>query len=176
MTHILHMGRALGRPCIPRRTSVHQGASTCLGHEGAHSQLHRCMSRPLPGGEKYVGEFTDGNKHGQGTVTYSDGTKYVGEFKDGIFHGKGTMSFHDGASYAGEWRNDKVHGQGTYTFASGDQYVGEWKDDKFHGQGTYTWADGRETLGEWKLNKPWNAVQYDASGKLSFSYKDGEPQ
>ena len=58
----------------------------------------------------------------------------------------------------------------------GEKYVGEFTDGNKHGQGTYTWADGRETLGEWKLNKPWNAVQYDASGKLSFSYKDGEPQ
>ena len=32
---------------------------------------------------KYVGEFKDGKKHGQGTYTWSDGSKYVGEYKDG---------------------------------------------------------------------------------------------
>ena len=38
-------------------------------------------------GEKYVGEYKDGKKHGQGTYTYGkgkwEGDKYVGEFKDG---------------------------------------------------------------------------------------------
>ncbi len=41
--------------------------------------------------DKYVGEFKDGKKHGQGTFTYANGDKYVGEFKDGYTkHGQGT--------------------------------------------------------------------------------------
>jgi len=32
---------------------------------------------------KYVGEWKNGMKNGQGTLTYPDGSKYVGEFKDG---------------------------------------------------------------------------------------------
>jgi hypothetical protein len=36
-----------------------------------------------PYGEKYVGEFKDGEYHGQGTETFSDGRKYVGKWKDG---------------------------------------------------------------------------------------------
>ena len=42
-------------------------------------------------GDKYVGEWKDGNKHGQGTYTYADGDKYVGELKDGKRHGRGTI-------------------------------------------------------------------------------------
>ena len=53
-------------------------------------------------GEKYVGEFKDGQKDGQGTYTFPNGKKYVGEFKDG-----------------------KMHGQGTYTWPSGQKYVGK---------------------------------------------------
>ena len=34
-------------------------------------------------GAKYVGEFKDGRRNGQGTFTYADGDKRVGEFKDG---------------------------------------------------------------------------------------------
>ena len=34
---------------------------------------------------KYVGEFKDSKRHGQGTYTFSDGEKYIGEFKDGNF-------------------------------------------------------------------------------------------
>ena len=32
---------------------------------------------------KYVGEYKDWEKNGQGTLTWSDGRKYVGEFKNG---------------------------------------------------------------------------------------------
>ena len=31
---------------------------------------------------KYVGQYKDGEKHGKGTYTWSDGYKYVGEWKD----------------------------------------------------------------------------------------------
>jgi len=41
---------------------------------------------------KYVGEFKDGLRHGQGTLTLIDGSKYVGEFKDGRRHGQGTYT------------------------------------------------------------------------------------
>ena len=33
-------------------------------------------------GDKYVGEWKDGKKHGEGTYTTANGHKYVGEFKD----------------------------------------------------------------------------------------------
>ena len=32
---------------------------------------------------EYVGEYKDGKRHGQGTLTWSDGKKYVGEWKKG---------------------------------------------------------------------------------------------
>jgi hypothetical protein len=34
-------------------------------------------------GDKYVGEFKNGKKCGQGTIIYNDGSKFVGEFKEG---------------------------------------------------------------------------------------------
>jgi len=37
----------------------------------------------LSNGDKYVGEYKDGERHGQGTYTWSDGSKYVGEYEDG---------------------------------------------------------------------------------------------
>jgi len=33
--------------------------------------------------EKYVGEYKNGKRNGQGTQTWLDGRKYVGEYKDG---------------------------------------------------------------------------------------------
>ena len=40
-------------------------------------------------------------------VGCADKGVYVGEKKDGIRHGQGTLTFSDGSSYEGEYRNDK---------------------------------------------------------------------
>ena len=105
-------------------------------------------------GDKYVGEFKDDKKHGQGTYSYASGDKYVGEFKDGKSHGQGTYSYASGDKYVGEFKDDKKHGQGTYTFADGDKYFGEYRDGKRQGQGTLYAADGAvKKQGIWKDDK-----------------------
>jgi len=48
--------------------------------------------------EKYVGEYKDGKRNGQGTITWSDGKNYVGEFKDGKFNGHGKLTWSDGGN------------------------------------------------------------------------------
>ena len=39
----------------------------------------------------------------------------MGEWKDGEFHGQGTMTYHDGRKYVGEWKDGGKNGQGTMT-------------------------------------------------------------
>jgi len=73
-------------------------------------------------------------ENGYGTYTYSgewEGQKYVGEWKDGNCHGLGTMSFPSGSKYVGEWMDDKKHGQGTYTLANGEVTEELWKEGEF---------------------------------------------
>ncbi len=106
-------------------------------------------------GDKYVGEFKDDKRNGQGTYTFGPNTewagdKYVGEYKDDKFNGRGTYTFANGAKYVGEWKDGNENGQGTYTYADGAKYAGEFKDDKRNGQGTYTYADGTVEEGIWK--------------------------
>jgi hypothetical protein len=62
----------------------------------------------LPGGEKYVGKFTDDKFNGQGMLTFPDGVEYVGEFKDGKPNGLGTYRFPDGRIEFGIWNNDRI--------------------------------------------------------------------
>ena len=82
-------------------------------------------------GDKYVGEYKDGLRNGQGTYTAANGNKYVGEYKDG-----------------------KRNGQGTYTYANGNKYVGEFKDHNFNGQGIKYLANGKvDKSGIWKDDK-----------------------
>ena len=111
-----------------------------------------------------------------GTKTYTYGNKYVGEFKDNKRHGQGTYTWADGGKYVGEWKDNKRHGQGTYTWANGNKYVGEFKDDKMHGQGTFTSSDGTKYVGEWKDNKQWEGILYFASGVIKGTFSNGKKQ
>ena len=63
-----------------------------------------------------------------GTFFFSDGGKYVGEWKDDKKHGQGTYTFADGDKYVGEYIDGKKHGQGTYTFADGKKETGYFMD------------------------------------------------
>jgi hypothetical protein len=59
--------------------------------------------------------------------SYPDGSRYVGEFRDNKRSGQGTLTFANGNQYVGEWSDGKENGQGTYTFAGGGKYVGDWR-------------------------------------------------
>ena len=108
----------------------------------------------------YVGEGKDGKRHGQGTVTYSNGKKYVGEFKNGKRNGQGTMTYSDGRKYVGGVKNGKWDGKGVSTALDGQRwntlYEGEWEKGKFHGQGKLVVTkidDDGTLLGRWNLGK-----------------------
>ena len=63
-----------------------------------------------PDGQKYVGQWKDGNYDGQGTLTLADGQKYVGQFKDGNYDGQGTMTLADGSKKTGIWQEGVYFG------------------------------------------------------------------
>ena len=53
----------------------------------------------------------------------------VGQFEDGNYHGEGTLTFANGDTYVGQWKNDKKHGLGKYILASGEvAHDGEWEN------------------------------------------------
>jgi hypothetical protein len=111
-------------------------------------------------GNKYVGEWKNGNFHGVGTYTYADGNKYVGDFKDNKLDGQGVFYYladnqFKGDRYVGSFREGMRSGQGTYYYLAnnafkGDKYSGEFKDDTPNGLGTTTKADGGKYTGEFK--------------------------
>ena len=119
-------------------------------------RYHNCFGTyNYTGGNKYVGAWKDGKRHGQGTFTFANGNKYVGEYKDGKEHGQGTWTHGPeskwaGNKYVGEFKDSKPNGQGTWTLKDGSKYVGEIKDGKKNGQGTYTYADGKIRKGFWE--------------------------
>jgi hypothetical protein len=68
-----------------------------------------------------------------GTKTWTNGDKYVGEFYDGKRTGQGTYTWPNGDKYVGEFNDGKKTGQGTYTWPSGTVKEGVWKDGEFLG-------------------------------------------
>ena len=114
--------------------------------------FHNCFGTRTFDINKYVGEFKDNKRNGQGTYTFADGTKFSGEYKDDMLNGKGTATFAGGNKFIGEFKDGIYNGQGTFTFANGDKYVGEFKVAKRNGQGSLTFADGTRYIGEWKDN------------------------
>ncbi|MGD1935979.1 MAG: MORN repeat-containing protein [Cyanophyceae cyanobacterium] len=101
-------------------------------------------------GNRYEGEFVDGQRTGTGRLTYAAGGFYEGEFVDGLFEGQGVFEAAQGHRYEGKFAGGQFNGQGTYSTADGSVYEGEFLNNTFHGEGTYTYADGRSLSGMWQ--------------------------
>ena len=184
----LHTGDAWGTPINPyARLAFAKGLHARLG-AGADSVLAHLREellceqivgttvtavRQMGGGgagNKYKGEWKDGEPHGQGKFTWPDGGTHEGEFNKGERHGRGKETHANGRiAYEGEWKDNKSHGQGNQTYASGNTYEGEFNKGKRHGQGkmayTTSYLDpprlcllvtrgGRTYEGEWDDNEP----------------------
>ncbi len=139
--------------------------------------FHNCFGTYIwADGDKYIGEFRDGKRTGQGTYTFGPnskwaGDKYIGEFRNNKKTGQGTYIFGPnsewaGDKYIGEHRDSESHGQGTYIWANGDKYVGEWRVGKRTGKGTLTWAHGDKYVGEFRNG--------DLNGKGTLTWADGD--
>jgi hypothetical protein len=83
-------------------------------------------------GQKYVGQFNNGQRNGLGIFTWPSGQKYTGRFENGDFQGRGTLIYDDGSSYFGQFLADKREGQGVYSTSSptGGIFVGEFINDE----------------------------------------------
>ena len=82
-----------------------------------------------PTRERYVGEFEEGDKHGEGTEYYADGKpKYKGNFRDNLRADYGVYFFRNGDKYAGWFVNNMPNGKGMYTFADGTHFSGTFRN------------------------------------------------
>ena len=64
------------------------------------------------------------------TYRYRDGRKYVGQFRENRRNGQGTFTLPNGAKFVGEYRDDKRNGPGTEYGPDGKLLQsGTWKDD-----------------------------------------------
>jgi len=135
-------------------------------------------------GSKYAGYWKNGMKHGRGTLTWGQNTKwagdkYIGDFYENERHGQGKYIYASGTVYEGDMVHDKFEGKGKFTWTSGAHYEGEVLDDYRHGQGVYTWASGTSFTGWSKrgIFEGWGKFTYGSGdyyvGEVSKDLREG---
>ena len=129
-----------------------------------------------PNRDLYEGEFLDGVREGNGTLTYyQKGDVYVGEFQNNMFHGFGVYTWGDflengewvrGRRYEGSWSKGRRKGDGVYFSGYGDSYEGQWEADFFEGEGTLTKKHGDRMAGTFLRGK--------LAGEATIDYINGD--
>jgi hypothetical protein len=140
-------------------------------YNGQFDQNSRCSgyaSYIWFSGDRYTGEFLNGQYNGQGEYQFSDGRHFAGSWVNGQKNGYGVFSFANGDIYEGEFMNDVCHGDGKYTFPNGDLYTGNFANGLYDGIGTFAWANGTEYTGEWSVG-----VKH---GRGLITFPDGQTQ
>lgn len=107
--------------------------------------------------ELYVGERhpITGYRHGHGNMSFRNGCKYIGQFVNDMRHGQGKCMYPQNLGYyTGQWYKNIKSGVGSMTYVNGDMYVGEWFNDRHHGKGKLTMKGGVQLYeGEFVHNK-----------------------
>lgn len=123
----------------------------------------------------YEGPYNSkGEKHGEGTMTWSNGDVYKGHFVNDRRSGHGVLTFvgsdvqQDSGEYVGDWSNDKMHGSGTRRYPNGDVYVGNYVEGKRQGEGRFYFANGDLYFGEWENNQMHGPGLYYFSSGVRF--------
>jgi len=140
-------------------------------------------------GNRYVGEFRQGLKHGKGRDMLASGTVYDGDFVNGFWEGQGTLETGTGGTYVGEFKQGMLSGKGKYVSFDGKVYDGDFKNNRMNGKGSIIYPDGGRFRGEvkdWRMNgegeytTPKKYVIYkghfvndEMKGKGEIRYKDG---
>ena len=98
-------------------------------------------------GDEYRGDFSYGQRHGQGLYTWKDGRQYKGQFIKNSREGKGTLVYPNSDFYEGSFVQGRRHGKGRFIFANGSMYEGSWSGGQYHGSGTLVQHDGSTYVG-----------------------------
>ena len=96
--------------------------------------------------------------NGYGMYTFDNGDKFVGEWVNGVREGQGVYFYNSGAVYTGNFKNNTLSGYGYCKWASGSFYLGDWADGAINGQGIYTYEKGTKDIGSWKNTALQNAT------------------
>ncbi len=100
-------------------------------------------------GTTYEGYWQGKVRHGQGTLTSSQGHVFTGEWREGkVYSGEGAMILPWGDICHGTWVDGLMEGIGRIEYVSRQMvYEGQLQQGQYHGYGTLTYANGRCYMG-----------------------------
>jgi hypothetical protein len=104
-------------------------------------------SNPLKPGSRYIGEFKENSRNGNGFYFLPDGSEYNGTWRDGVMNGRGVFTWPDKSFYDGEWKDGQRNGQGLLKTADGFCYDGSWVNNAMEGRGLAMYPSGQKYEG-----------------------------
>mmetsp|Transcript_33266 Transcript_33266/g.43854 ORF Transcript_33266/g.43854 Transcript_33266/m.43854 type:complete len:550 (+) Transcript_33266:134-1783(+) len=145
------------------------------------------------GGTRYVGQWKNGMRSGNGREEWGPAESYEGEFANNMKNGFGIYKYHKITykghfvddkkdtsksgipailtnhveSYEGHFKDDERSGFGTCWYKDGRIYSGEWHQGHRAGNGTLTWPDGRFYEGTWTGDK-WGDGKFGRSSSVTW--------
>jgi hypothetical protein len=128
-------------------------------------------------GEKYEGDFRDGQPDGQGVYTQTNGAKYTGTLKKGKYNGTGAFVEANGSIAQGNFVENKLNGKGKFTNAATGHILDGIFSNGIFVKGLYTWPDGSYYDGQWENSKMNGVGKYfnqSENKTIAGIFKDNE--
>ena len=125
----------------------------------------------------YKGDFKNSKKEGFGEEYFS-GYKYIGQFMNDKKCGNGEMTLKNNDVYKGSFLNDKFNGKGKYIWNNiKKEYDGNFLDGKIHGNGYLIWNNYMYYKGEFNcgIKEGKGEFGYISGNKFFFNFKMGLP-
>lgn len=101
-----------------------------------------------------------------------NGDRYEGNWKDGQLNGFGKCIKANNSVYEGEYLNGEKDGNGIITWANGNKYEGGWKDGNKHGFGKDIFINGKKWEGEYFHGKKKEDIVIPKDQALEVDWKD----
>ena len=88
-------------------------------------------------GDKYVGQFSDDQRHGVGAYHFRNGDVFIGQWVQGRQEGAGEVRYANGNLLIGSWLAGQRSGRFTFTFPNGERYEAYYEG----GERTANWRE-----------------------------------
>ena len=130
-----------------------------------------------PNGAAGTGPFVGGKRHGHWALRHADGRVSEGPFVDGKWHGHWVVRSVDGIVAEGPYVDGKQHGRWVTRHASGHVEEGPYVDGEEHGDWVLRFADGGVQEGPFVGGKRYGhwVLRYANGDVAEVHYVNGKP-
>jgi hypothetical protein len=109
----------------------------------------------------YYGYWANGQRDGEGVMTYTNQDVYSGQWKEGSKHGTGTyVFFQTGMKFVGKWASGQIV-SGEWKYPNGTRFEGSFDNNKPKGKGKWVFNNGNVVEGLYTQTKKAEQVEDD---------------